>query len=679
MRYWPFAVGRTRTHGYRLLAVPDVVRGTPDAARLGVLPGPPAAADPAAAGGPVLRCRWRSTGRRFTVLYRTLAPGGDPAGGAAAPYRDEHGRPVTLTVGVLLVGRVRAIRAVAADLLRPAETAMTEVFARAWAADRAAPPVATPAGGVPPPRRPTPATPPIRILDLEAPTVGRTDNIGRRRLIAAGAAVAVSATIGLAVWQLVPTECDGYFFGMAKSPDGECIGVISAARQLRPDLRPLYEEVEAANRGTEGGPAATVVVLTPLSVATDGDADARSSAMVPAQLRESLQGVLVAQQRANSSTVFGDPAVRRIRLVLANQGARQEFTRELVDEILTAGEDGGPPAAVVGFGSSYAGTVETARALSDKGIPMVVAVASADNLNGRAIPGLHSVSPSNTQLVRALRKLFDARPAAIVTTQPLQSALLVADSNKNDPYVDTVRAAFETEFSSRFIKFPLRTFVGSTMDTPLTPGVFGPLVSDICNAVNDTRTPARLVFFAGRAPDFEIFAEKMSDRVCRSTPLVVLVAATGFQAGDRYRDMLRRANLALLEATSTDHEQWSAARPGSAGAPDDYPEFAAGWRARRYPEADLVDGYAMMYHDALATAARAIRLAPGTTQPVVPGDVGVQLNNLTLGSAVRGATGRLEFSAGGDGRAGKKWIVIKQLDDRKLLRVRADYVVPQTG
>ena len=75
----------------------------------------------------------------------------------------------------------------------------------------------------------------------------------------------------------------------------------------------------------------------------------------------------------------------------------------------------------------------------------------------------------------------------------------------------------------------------------------------------------------------------------------------------------------------------------------------------------LDDGYAIMHHDALATAVTAIRLASSPTdggQSVTAADVGSQLLNLNSAYKVRGGSGTLIFSSRREGNAGNKPVPI---------------------
>jgi hypothetical protein len=290
---------------------------------------------------------------------------------------------------------------------------------------------------------------------------------------------------------------------------------------------------------------------------------------------------------------------------------------------------------------------------------MVSAVTSADSLTARDIAGLHSVSPANTDYVLALKELLDQhRP-----TLPLTSAIVVGDVN-DDPYVQTLNQVYSQTLAD-YVKFSRLPFRGGTVGHPATPDVFDPVVTNLCNAVND---PAHLntVLFAGRVADFKALAQTLAVRTCLGTPLAVLVGATGFGAAQQYVSLLDQANVTVVYSSSADAPTWLAGGPGTPGG---FPAFVAQFRQLNFSVADLDDGYAIMYHDALASAARAIRLAAQGTQVPGPADVEVQFGNVIRAYTVRGASGTLSFGVRPDGRASGKLVVYRQLGPSTPIRL----------
>ena len=99
--------------------------------------------------------------------------------------------------------------------------------------------------------------------------------------------------------------------------------------------------------------------------------------------------------------------------------------------------------------------------------------------------------------------------------------------------------------------------------------------------------------------DFRVFAQVLAGRTCRQTPLAVLVGATGFSAAQQYVDVLDQGNVTVIFSSSANAPEWIR---GSADTPEGFAAFLTQFRARGFADASLNDGYAIMYHDAVASA-----------------------------------------------------------------------------
>ena len=468
------------------------------------------------------------------------------------------------------------------------------------------------------------------------------------------------------VWPFWPATCGGRFSGMTATDDtGECVGVVSAARHVDGSLDELVRRFDEANAAVAdaGGSYVKVVLLTPLSVPEQG-----APAIPLEQVRSSLEGAFTAMSRANRTADFGSPSAVRLQVLLANQGSRQEFSEAVVSGILDRDEEEHPVVAVVGLGSSFEGTLQTSRALSDRGIPTVTAIASADDFTARDVAAMRSVSPSNTEYVRALRGFLD-------TQVVLSSGIVVADQN-DDRYTRSLREAFVRELPG-FVRFPDLPFNGGTVPSGADAGVFNPVVTNLCNAAVDPDPVNRLdtVLYAGRVADFRGFVDSLNARSCKRQPLAVLVGATGFDAVRAYEPLIEEANVTVLYATSADPIAWAATRPGT---PAGFAPFVGQFGANGFDGGTLGDGYAIMYHDALASTATAVRLAAQGDRVPKARDVTTQFGNVTLAYAVRGASGTLSFPPSTDGRAVGKLIPLRQVGRSTPIRLpddRCTYVV----
>ena len=496
------------------------------------------------------------------------------------------------------------------------------------------------------------------------------DPQSRRRIArqVGGIAVGTVLLVVAVLWAFYLLDrCGRPLSGLTETSTDECVGVVTDARFVDGGLADLVRMFERSNAdvAASGDRYVKVVLLTPMSVPADGSP---AAAPLP-QVRESLEGAYTALSRANSTADFGSPTAARIQVVLANQGSRQEYSPSLVDAVIRQDDEEHPVVAVVGLGSSFEGTLETARAFAQRQIPMVSAIASADGLNISAMPGLRSVSPSNTEYARALRTLLDGQVV-------LNSGMIVADRN-DDPYVSSLRSAFAGELGRYVRYYPDQAFNGSTIVSGATPGVFNPVVASICTAAFAPDPVERLdmVFYAGRVADFRTFVETLNGRTCRSAPLTILVGATGFDAAREYEKLIEDANLTVVYATSADAPTWTTAR---AGTPLGFGRFLGEFRARGFDDRGLADGYAIMYHDAVASAAVAIRLAAQSDRIPKARDVDTQFNNVALAYPVYGASGTLSFAASPDGRAAGKLIPLRQIGLTTPIRLpddRCTYIV----
>ncbi|WP_156057725.1 hypothetical protein [Micromonospora parva] len=449
-----------------------------------------------------------------------------------------------------------------------------------------------------------------------------------------------------------PTPSAAGCAGVLDDSTQECLGPVTDSATLDPAIRDVAEKILVSNRevGAQARRYVRVVLLTPLSIAPKPAA----SAMSLEPITFSLQGAYVALRRANTSSAFGDQNAPAVQLLLVNQGSRQPALDALVPAIVALGDAEHPVVAVVGLGSSFTGTEGVASALSQRGIPMVGAVTSATSLNAERYSTFHSVSPSNDDYAMSLKDLLDKNP----DTLP-RNGIVVYDQNK-DPYPLTLTEAF-TSVLKGYLKAPPQAFAGGTVGNPAMPNVFSPVVTNLCNAVADDAIKLQMVFYAGRVADFPSLAAALRERTCRSHPLTIMVGATGFQLSPQQVNLLDEANVSVIWASSADAPAWIGRRPGT---PAGFADFLKAYHVdEKFPSDNLNDGYAVMYHDAVASAVKAIRMATGRDNLPGAADVQTQFSNLTLAHKVAGASGTLSFGgrANGDGRATGKVVMYRQL------------------
>ncbi|WFF00519.1 hypothetical protein [Micromonospora sp. WMMD964] len=496
---------------------------------------------------------------------------------------------------------------------------------------------------------------------------GAEAEASRLRLALAGLiALALIVSVGYIVWRIVvpPGQRDDSRTsstpavdgceGVVASGTGECLGPVTDESRLDGSIRDVAGKILAMNREVAGQPRyVRVALLTPLSVAPPP----AESAMSLDQVRFSLQGAYVALRRVNASAAFGDKNAPAVQLLLVNQGSGQPFDTSLVERIEKLGDAEHPLVAVVGLGSSKPGTEQMAEALSIRGIPMVGAVTSATTLTAARFSTFHSVSPSNSDYANAMKDLLDKN----ARTLP-RNGIVVRDAN-NDPYSQTLADTYNDVLKD-YIKFSPQNFHGGTERNAGAPRAFDGIVRSLCTAVNHKTKNLQMVFFAGRVADFPSFAEMLKERTCDDEPLTVMVGATGFQLSKQQEAMLDEANVSVIWVSSADAPAWIEKRNGT---PAGFADFLKVYRDEaKYPADTLNDGYALMYHDAVASAVRAIRMAAERVDIPTAEGVQTQFGNVALAYEVSGATGTLSFGerADIDGRATGKAVMYRQIGSK---------------
>ncbi|WP_415840348.1 ABC transporter substrate-binding protein, partial [Nocardiopsis gilva] len=474
------------------------------------------------------------------------------------------------------------------------------------------------------------------------------------------AAIAVAAVllVGVAVWVAPSVMCGGP--GSDTSlVDGQCVGVTDGSFVFDRRFDEIQQRIKAENDRVawQSKPSVKVALLTTLT-------PTEKSPMDTWRVRSSLEGAYVAQMRANHGVELGDQ-LPLTQLYLANEGSHQAQWEPVAQELVEMTEDEAPLVAVIGLGVSITATEEAAQYFSDRQIPMVSAVVTADGLDYNGFPGLLRASPSNSQYVDALDAYIDDQ-------KDLESAILVNDSNDPDLFVATLREAYERELSGMFKDFPALPFRGSTLGETPRAGLFDAITRNICTADPD------MVVYAGRTQDLHTFIDSLSVRVCRNDPLTVVFSVTGLSIlkDEEALEKLKKGNVTLVYASATDPD-WSE-NPDE--APEYFPAFLSAYTRFVGRDSDaLDDGYAVMHHDAMATAVSAVRIAqPVEGEGLRPMDVYDALLLLHTAHPVPGASGTLSFTQEGNGNPGGKVIpVIEVRGPDEVKAVEGDpYVTP---
>ncbi|WP_158888220.1 hypothetical protein [Amycolatopsis anabasis] len=453
----------------------------------------------------------------------------------------------------------------------------------------------------------------------------------RRRRVALVAAAVLLIAGG--VWGVVTISsvCGSLGSGVDEV-GGECVGVSDGSYVFHPELAAVQQRIETENARVraESPGYVTVALLDPLLP----DAD---SALPPLQVRNRLEGAYTALRRVNTESVAGDPKPA-IQLLLANGGDTDDQWRRVADRLTELSQEPHPLVAVVGLGVSTDRTRRMAEQLSQRGIPMVGAVLTADDLDYEHIPGLIKASPSNRHYVDALRRYVDSAN--------IRSAIMIRDSNSDsgtDLYTQTLEAAFGRQMRD-LITFPTQQFTGKSIPSQIAdPNLFANVRANICASA---ASGLQAVLYAGREVDLGAFIESLKNRTCQALPLTILTA--GLELGGLLKSKeqeLTDARLKIVSAATVDVEGWLRNEEAD-GTPKNFRGFRQAFEAAGFPKEHLDDGGAIMMHDAVLTAAHAVRIAApqGSASAPTAADVRAQLLNINTLYTVGGASGTLSFS-----------------------------------
>jgi ABC-type branched-subunit amino acid transport system substrate-binding protein len=218
----------------------------------------------------------------------------------------------------------------------------------------------------------------------------------------------------------------------------------------------------------------------------------------------------------------------------------------------------------------------------------------------------------------------------------VRSAVMVVDRKATDLYSRSLATDFHARFKDA-LKAGGRLDEPLTADSPDQPGIKNRYATVANNLNLCGGDPPDVVLYAGRT----IFLSGLIGylETCEKAPITIVTGSdaegmTGFPGGGR---------VSVLYTPLADPDQLR--KSGYAG----YAAFVADARAY-YPgfaEADLRDAWALMAHDAVLTAAQAVRLARGGEVPS-SSDVKSLLYNLHESNPVRGASGIVEMDPAGD-------------------------------
>jgi ABC-type branched-subunit amino acid transport system substrate-binding protein len=455
--------------------------------------------------------------------------------------------------------------------------------------------------------------------------------------------LALASAAGLLAWQPwqpAPPQPPAPLCGPGLTAIGSpqvCVGLdldLTGFRDNDP-LADLTRRIADQNSKITGD-FATIVYLDNLTPDPKTDSDS------PQNIRFRLEGAITAVWRANNEAIVG--GLPKIKLLLASYGSNATSWQQAVEAIKLAKQDE-HILATTGLGQSRVETRAAAAALSNANIATVGAITTADNMNedldGNHIENFVRVAPLNTDEARA------AVPYAI--REQYQKMLLVQDLNKKDSYAQTLASAFTAAYQERTgkpVEFtaPYRSpenQPSATNRQDLVTDQFAAMHSDICAIQPD------LIYFAGRGVDLGSFLNAIAEGgSCSLGPLDVM---TGDSASSLVGKPLPSGNteVRVFYTGLAYSNQWENFPPES----DNVKNHAGFVKAftnqeNRFPRDHLLNGNAMMGHDAVLAAAKAIRLNDNALAD--PDSVDDYFLRLRCSNSVPGASGTIVLNEKGN-------------------------------
>ncbi|OQR64405.1 hypothetical protein B6E66_08795 [Streptomyces maremycinicus] len=529
----------------------------------------------------------------------------------------------------------------------------------------------TPPAAPSPPPAPSPPVPPPG-KPAESPTDTPPMDGGRWRAWWAGlarhrAAVAVCAVLALAATAGViavdrhdrdlrreeqreqeefrKEHCGTLNPALVTEVGGECTGVTDGSDRsdvFGSALEPVLTAIGAENhRATRDGQYVTVAFLAPLtSIGKAG----KAKDLTLDQFVGEVEGAYTAVERANT-----DDSPLKIRLVLANMGSGEVHWKDTVRAL-----DGVENlVAVTGMGLSQQESVDAARALSAKSVPMVADLITADGFDTtgtidspgtgpKRIDGLVRVTLTNAVQLEALGEELadDTRTAAVVRTR-------VTPNGTTDFYTDSLYRDFRTVSG-------LKKHLDPTADFFFDPrGGAASILDTIGQNLCSAQPPVDTVYFAAREKYLPGFLEALGRRSCHRRPITVVAGSDTAALDPETLTSLNQQGEVPIAVMYASLPTAAALRAPGNSDHNLYENFLDAFtgdhHGQKFPAGHATRGYwPVLAHDAVLTATTAIRNAttPTTARP----NRFAVLNHLyaLADGAVPAATGRFGIDTTGN-------------------------------
>lgn len=463
----------------------------------------------------------------------------------------------------------------------------------------------------------------------------------RRHWLASALVVAVLAAVPFAWWQpwRQPPPCGPGLTAVSSS--NTCVGLDLEARGFGDDRVADLVAGLAAKNPARAAKVGTIVLLDDMTPDTARDTGKLQT------LRHRIQGAMTAVWRADERGFAGD--LPKLRLLLASYGSNAQRWSDAVEEIKKA-RAGENIVAVIGFGQSRAETRLAAAALSEAKIAVIGSIVTSDTMNvdlqNKPIQRFARVAPLNSQEARAGFSFMTA-------SHQYDKVMLVYDENPKDDYSTTLANAFRAAYKEQYQQDVQYTEPYRSPDELVEvrreeymAQLFARMHGDLCKIKPD------LVYFAGRGADLKSFVDAMFDS--GACGLGELDIVTGDSASFLIGEELPTADHLTVNIYYTAMayaDQWAEAAATS-DAPEivrtnaanyqDFEESFTSGQAYQFDRADLVDGHAIMSHDAVLAAVAVVRINPSSIPEL--STVADQFPLFRCGkSAIPGASGAIAF------------------------------------
>ncbi|MFI6395684.1 hypothetical protein [Nonomuraea sp. NPDC050540] len=384
------------------------------------------------------------------------------------------------------------------------------------------------------------------------------------------------------------------------------------------DLTEVMERIRLENAEVEKKhPDAhvTIVALLPMS------GEVPEISMSRQTIRHGLQGIHLAQLWRNRLEQ-SPPYVK----VLVGSNGPDDWEATFADlERRAAGER---VVAVTGLGASTESTRKSVADLSERYYGMSAAVITSDEFG--PFKGLARVAPLNGDQAKAVLRL--ARH-----TNPVLKAIVVKDRNRGDSYTKTLGDHFTRELEDKELEETLTFDAGAG-----SPGtVLGLNAERVCTSEANT------VLYAGRADHLPALMAGLSRHArCADRGITVISGDDVAELTGPVKQPMWGDQAIRLFYTALAHSQ-GVTQPGGPVIDDMKKRFGdespTAYRAL-YPKESLDDGMAIVHHDAMYLAIRAVEKFAGELPTAR--DIASVLTSGTL--TLAGASGPFTIGDGGD-------------------------------